>query len=119
MNVYAIRGATTVKENTESEIRRASVELMREIVVGNPDISEVISIIISTTDDLTAFYPARAIRESGVIDGSLFSCKEPSVDGSLPLCIRVLVTVVSETGSKPHHVYLGEAKSLRKDLVNG
>ncbi len=118
MNIYAIRGAITVDENTESEICRRSVELMREIVLRNPNVSHIVSTVISTTDDITAFYPARAIRESGVIDSPLFSCKEPSIDGGLPLCIRVLVTAVSETESKPNHVYLGGAKALRKDLVN-
>ncbi|MBR6788297.1 MAG: chorismate mutase [Clostridia bacterium] len=116
MNIYAIRGAITVDANTKEEIETKSIMLMREIVAKN-SISSAISIIISTTDDITAYYPAKAIRESGVLDAPLFSCKEPSIDGALPLCIRVLVTVVSEKETKPTHVYLGKAQTLRKDLI--
>ncbi|MBQ7227358.1 MAG: chorismate mutase [Clostridia bacterium] len=118
MKILAIRGATTVEANTKEEIEAKSVELMCEIVKSNAYDFETVSIIISTTEDITAFYPARAIREAGVLPAPLFSCKEPSIDGALPLCIRVLVTVITnEENAEAKHVYLGKAKNLRKDLA--
>ena len=119
--VFSIRGATTVNENSVEQITERSVELMSEIVsrnnLTNADF-EVTDYIISTTDDITAFYPARAIRESGVINAPVFSAKEPSIDGALPLCIRVMVRV-SNSGERvdPKHVYLHNAVNLRKDLI--
>ena len=120
--IFSIRGATTVEENSVSQITERSVELMKEIVSRNnlSDNScfEITDYIISTTEDITAFYPARAIRESGVVNAPIFSAKEPSIDGALPLCIRVMVRV-SNSGERvePKHVYLHDAKNLRKDLI--
>lgn len=120
--VFSIRGATTVDANTVEEITLRSVELMKEIVErndlnGNNDL-QITDYLISTTEDITAFYPARAIRESGVVDAPIFSMKEPSIDGALPLCIRIMVRVSNE-GEKviPRHVYLRGASALRKDLI--
>ena len=120
--VFSVRGATTVDGNTEKDITERSVELMGEIVKRNglnenPDY-EVTEYIISTTEDITAFYPARAIRESKIIDAPIFSVREPSITGALPLCIRIIVRV-SNYGDKavPKHVYLHGAAKLRPDIV--
>ncbi len=118
--VYSLRGATTIEENTREQIVERSVELMREIVERNSLNDEEVEItdyLISTTDDVTAFYPARAIRESGVVDAPIFSMKEPSIDGALRMCIRLMVRVAN-SGEKrtSKHVYLHGAAGLRKDL---
>ena len=47
----------------------------------------------------------------------LFDTVEPAVEGSLPMCIRVLILI--DTDKEPQeirHVYLGEAQKLRPDL---
>ena len=117
MNIYAIRGAITVNADDADEISANSVLLAREIAEKNV-YDSVISVIVSTTEDITACYPAKAIRESGVLAAPIFSCKEPSIRGALPLCIRLLVTVASsDDGFAARHVYLGKAKELRKDLA--
>ncbi len=119
MKIYAIRGAVTVGSDNAAEISERSVELVRAVADRNKDIKDVISIIVSTTEDITAAYPAKAIREAGILSAPVFSCKEPSITGALPLCIRLLVTVSSDNdGAEAKHVYLGEAKSLRKDLAD-
>lgn len=119
MKVYAIRGAVTADRNTEEEIAARSVELISAIAERNKDISSIVSVVVSTTDDLTASYPAKAIRESGILPSPIFSCKEPSIDGALAMCIRLLVTVCSENDkAEAKHVYLGGAKALRKDLTD-
>lgn len=118
MKVYAIRGAITVDSDAEAEISARSVELIERIKEKNT-IDSVVSIIISTTSDITASYPAKAIRESGVMPAPLFSCVEPEIKGSLPMCIRVLVTVCSSDDSaEARHVYMGGARTLRKEYAD-
>lgn len=120
--ILSIRGATTVKENTVEAITERSVELIKEIVEKNGLNSngnlEVTDILISTTADLTAAYPAKAVRESGLIDAPLFSMQEPVIQGALPMCIRFMIRVANH-GEKivQHHVYLHEAAKLRPDLA--
>ena len=109
----AIRGAITVKENTAEAITAASVSLIGQIAEKN-NITTAVSIIISSTFDITAVYPAKAIREAGLIDAPLFSCVEPEIDGSLRMCIRVMVLVNADIKAK--HMYLDGAKVLRPDI---
>lgn len=117
MKVYAIRGAITVEADSAEEIKEKSVALARAIAAKNK-FDSIVSVVVSTTEDIRAFYPARAIREAGVLDAPIFSCKEPEITGALPLCIRLLVTVASnDDGVAAHHVYLGKACELRKDLA--
>ncbi len=121
--IFSLRGATTIEENTVEQITERSVELMKELLsrngIGENPALTVTDYIISTTADITAFYPARAIRESGIIDAPIFSAQEPSIDGALPLCIRILMRV-SNSGDpvEPKHAYLHKAVNLRKDLSN-
>ena len=109
----AIRGAITVKANTADEITAASVGLIKQLAEKN-GIREAVSMIISTTPDITAKYPAAAIREAGIINAPLFSCAEPCIDGALKMCIRVMVHINADIAAK--HVYLEGARVLRPDL---
>lgn len=120
--VLSIRGATTVTENTAEAITIRSVELLKEIIerngLNNNGDLEATDMLISTTADLTAAYPAKAVRESGLINAPLFSMQEPTIQGALPMCIRFMIRV-SNYGERvePRHVYLHEAKKLRPDLA--
>ena len=109
----AIRGAITANNNTVGDISAASVRLISELAARN-NISSAVSILISSTKDITAVYPAKAIRESGIIDAPLFSCLEPDIDNALEMCIRIMVSI--NENIKPEHVYLEGAKILRPDL---
>ena len=120
--IVAIRGATTVNDNTLEEISSKTVELLTEVMVRN-QLSErdLISIIFTMTDDLNAYYPAAAVREAGLIKNTPLMCvQESKVLGSLPLCIRLLVHCQSTKLTKDtvKHVYLNEAHKLRPDLVD-
>ena len=111
----AIRGATTVREDSPQEIREAVAELLKEIAARNASVQEsCISILLSNTADIRSLYPAKAGREAGFSGCALFSAQEPSIDGALPLCIRVLV--LAEGDEPVRHVYLRGAANLRKDL---
>lgn len=111
----AIRGATTVREDSPQEIREAVAELLKEIAARNASVQEsCISILLSNTEDIRSLYPAKAAREAGFSGCALFSAQEPSIDGALPLCIRALV--LAEGDAPVRHVYLRGAANLRKDL---
>ncbi len=109
----SIRGAITAENNAKS-IVDCSKKLIERIYFKNGLADgDVINIMCSSTADLTAFYPARAVREAGHAV-PLFSCVEPSIDGAMPKCIRFMVTAYSD---KPvQNVYIGGARKLRGDL---
>lgn len=121
IDITAIRGAITVEHDNEEEITAATKELMNEIArkndLDNPE-KKIISILISTTPDLTSKYPAAVLRAMGYNDAALFSSLEPPIKNSLPMCIRLMVNVASYAGMlEPNHVYLKKAQTLRPDLV--
>ena len=114
--MIAIRGATTVSHDTPEEIRRSVKELLSEIVAKNSiSKGDVVCIMLSSTGDITSLYPAKAAREAGFADCPLFSALEPPIEGSLGLCIRVML--LAESSSTPVPVYLKGAAALRRDIT--
>lgn len=112
----AIRGATTVNADTPEEIKSAVKELMCTIArVNNLGYEKIICIMLSNTADITSYYPAKATREAGFAMCPLYSSLEPDIQGSLGLCIRVMLLVEGVDSVK--HVYLNGAKVLRKDIT--
>src|SRR5215203_607705 len=89
-----IRGATTASTDTPDAILAATGELLERIVALNgvePD--DVISILFSTTPDLTSTFPAGAARALGWTDVPLMCMAEIAVPGAPARCIRVLLHV--------------------------
>lgn len=120
MYVRGIRGATTVEHNEENEILNATTELLHQIIAENRIVpEEIASVFITVTTDLTAAFPAKAIRSmTGWELVPLMCSVEVPVEGSLPLCIRLMVMVNTEKKQNEiHHVYLNEAMRLRPDLL--
>lgn len=118
MAVRALRGATTVENNTAVEIINETANMLKEIVEKNGlEIDDVISMIFTVTKDLDAAFPAVAAREIGWTDVALMCMNEIPVKGSLEKCIRVLVHINTEKKNKDlRHIYLKRAKILRPDL---
>lgn len=118
--IYSVRGATTVECDGVKDITERTVELISEIK-KHIDFSRTraVNLFITTTGDITAFYPARAVRESGLLEGCpLFSALEPPIEKSLEKCIRVMLIVdTADEKFTPQHVYLHGAKALRPDLI--
>ena len=111
----AIRGATTLDGDTPEEVRLRVKELLNAIKLNNRlSDDELICIMLSSTADVRSLYPAKAAREAGFSGCALYSSLEPDIDGSLPLCIRVMVLADIQRAAK--HVYLRGARTLRKDL---
>lgn len=111
----AIRGATTVEQDTPQEIRSAVGELLTQICRQNRlSEEEMLCILFSNTADIRSLYPAKAAREAGFTHPALYSSAEPDIEGALPHCLRVLI--FAETQEPVRHVYLRGAANLRKDL---
>ncbi|GAX89739.1 chorismate mutase [Effusibacillus lacus] len=119
--IRGIRGATTVEENTESAIYKATRELLEEIISVNQfQPEEIASVFATMTEDLNAAFPAMAIRS---IPGwelvPMMCAREIPVPGSVTMCIRVMIHVNSSLSQREiKHVYLGRAASLRPDLTD-
>ena len=115
-----VRGAVTVKANTEEAILAATRELLQVIVKRNdmhPD--DIASVYFTTTQDLNATYPALAARQIGWGDVALLCGHEMDVPGGLPMCIRVLIHWnTPRSAQEIAHVYLREAQALRPDRQN-
>lgn len=118
MSTVAIRGATTVEDNTADNILEATRDLLRVIEKNNNiDRDKVISIIFTCTSDLDKAYPAKAARQLGYLNAALMCFNEMYVVGSLRKCIRVMVLYNSDMEQKDvKHIYLKDAKALRPDL---
>lgn len=118
--VLAIRGATTVSENTIEAITEAVVELLDEFEKRNhlkPE--QIISLTFSVTRDLDAIFPAAIARQRPNWDQvPLLDVQHMHVKGSLESCIRFLVHVnLPENHTEIHHIYLRGAMKLRPDLT--
>jgi chorismate mutase len=78
---------------------------------------DLISIVFTATDDVTAGFPATAARAIGLGDVPLLCARELDVKGSTPRCIRVLMHLTTtRTRQQLRHVYLEGARGLRDDL---
>ncbi|MBC1488468.1 chorismate mutase [Listeria sp. FSL L7-1485] len=117
----AIRGATTIENNTPEEIYTATKQLFAEILTQNGivDSEQLTSVIITVTEDIFAAFPAKAVRETpGFEFVPVMGMQEIPVPGSLPMCIRFMVfTDLHKPLEAINHVYLRGAKVLRPDLV--
>jgi len=117
--VRAIRGATTVADNSVEAIREAVHELLDELETHNSlDMEEVISVTFSVTRDLDAVFPAAIARErSHWANVPLLDVQEMHVKGSLERCIRFLIHFnTPDPDAVIYHPYLRQARSLRPDL---
>ncbi|MDQ0875133.1 chorismate mutase [Paenibacillus sp. V4I3] len=120
MFLRGIRGATTVEHNEAEEILTATSELLRAIVEANDFRPEdICSVFITVTEDITATFPARAIRTLVGWELVPLMCSlEVPVENSLPKCIRLMVQVnTNKSQAEINHIYLKEAKALRPDIV--
>ena len=118
MRLLALRGATTCEDDSKAEIDEKTQELVRQMLARN-EIShdDLVSIIFTATDDLTAEFPATSARALGLGDVPLLCARELDIVHGMKRTIRVLMHFYGDqVRSDLHHVYLGETRSLRDDL---
>jgi chorismate mutase len=118
--VRAIRGATTVPNNSKAAIEEAVLELLDELERHNSiELENIVSVTFSVTRDLDAAFPTSIARSRpGWDQVPLLDVQQMYVAGSLERCIRFLLHInVPEPYTKVHHIYLRQAQNLRPDLV--
>ncbi|MBQ8684884.1 MAG: (d)CMP kinase [Clostridia bacterium] len=112
-----IRGATTIDKDCKEEISASVKALLDEIFAINALKKEEINgFLFSLTTDIHSYHPAKAARECGYDFAPLFAAIEPEIDGSLKLCIRLMLFTELIQNRQVKHVYQKGAKALRKDI---
>jgi chorismate mutase len=120
MTTRGIRGAITIESDTKDHILSATKELLDAILCANPDLktADIASAFFTVTDDVALVHPALAARQMGWDQVPMLCAREIPVEGSLPLCIRVLIHWnTDKPQNEIKHVYLRDAVKLRPDLV--
>ncbi|HUH99240.1 MAG TPA: chorismate mutase [Anaerolineales bacterium] len=121
MTTRGVRGATTIELDTKGNILSATKELLDAILHANPDLAtaDIASAYFTVTEDIRSAYPALAARQIGWDQVPIMCACEIPVDGSLPLCIRVLIHWnTDKPQNEIKHMYLREAVKLRPDLID-
>ena len=113
-----VRGAATVQANTRDEVLNVTRQMLALMIRRNDiESADVASAIFTVTKDIDAEFPALAARQLGWIEVPLLCGYEISVEGSLPMCVRVLVHWNTDKPQADiHHVYIHDAERLRPDL---
>ena len=116
--VRALRGATTVDADDAGQITDRVMEMLDALMDRNGLVhDDVVSILFTATDDLTAEFPATAARMAGLGDIPLICARELGIDHGMPRCIRVMMHFYGDHArDELHHVYLEGARTLRDDL---
>jgi chorismate mutase len=108
-----------VDANERVAMLEGTAELVAEVISRNgltPD--DVISVLFTTTPDLTAEFPALAARKLGFQDVPLLCASEIAVPGAMPRVVRLLMHVeTARSRSEVAHVYLRGAAALRLDIA--
>ncbi len=108
-----MRGATTFAEDTKADIDAKTQALVLEMLERNSIAhDDLVSIIFTATDDLTAEFPATAARALGLGDVPLLCARELGIAHGMKQTIRVMMHFYGEqTRADLHHVYLEGARS--------
>jgi chorismate mutase len=120
MRLHALRGAITCTEDSKAEIDAKTALLVKELFARTElTHDDVVSILFTTTPDLTAEFPASAARAAlGLDQVALLGAQEQDVPHGTPRCIRVLVHCYSERSrDQLQLVFLEGAAALRADLA--
>jgi chorismate mutase len=119
MAVRALRGATTIDEDTPAQIRDRVKALMTALFERNRLVNEeIVSVFVTATADIHSMHPATAAREFGLDDVAFLGAQEATIDGTLPRCVRLLLLVETDRPREAlQHVFLEGARGLRPDLA--
>lgn len=115
MTTKGIRGAITVDDNSETALKNATLELLKEMISqNNIEIDRISHVIFTTTKDINAAFPAKFARQDLGFDKTAMMCfHELDVPESLKMCLRILIVLNCSEDFKPQFVYLKGAKILR------
>lgn len=115
----ALRGAITIDVDTAAEVGSRTTQLLETLFERNdltPD--ELVSVFFTATPDIRSVAPAAAARAFGLTEVPLINVQEMVVDGSLPLCVRILAHLdTHKTRAELRHVFLRGAVVLRPEFA--
>lgn len=115
--LVGIRGAITVADDSADAIVDGARELLETIMERNSLAAhDIVSVLFTSTSDLTAEFPAVGARRLGLNDVPLLCAQEIEVPGAVTGCIRALVHAYPGGTGGIRHVYLRGARELRDDL---
>src|SRR6201996_3474993 len=119
MTVRAVRGAIQVDSADRDAILKATAELVAQVMVGQDlTTDDVISVLFTSTPDLTAEFPALATRKIGFHEVPLMCASEINRPGAMPRVIRLMAHIETDRPrSAIQHVYLRGAVALRLDIA--
>ncbi|MFM8350787.1 MAG: chorismate mutase [Actinomycetales bacterium] len=118
LRLRGLRGATCLQKDDAQEMYEAVGELVHAMMLQN-DVTDddVVSLILTSTPDLTCAFPAAGARAFGLVDVPLLCAQEIDVTGGLERVVRILMHVESlKSRAQLRHVYLRGAEVLRQDL---
>lgn len=119
-HVAALRGATTLDEDTRDEVLGRTAELLGALMSRNGlTTDDVISLVFTATDDITSEFPAAAVRAAGISDVPMLCARELEITGGsgIRMCVRVMAHVTTDRPRRAlRHAYLRGARQLRSDL---
>jgi chorismate mutase len=119
MPVQAIRGATTVDLDEEHHLVDRIHTLLDALFVRNAlTTSEIVSVLVTATDDIHSFHPATAVRRFGLADVPIMGARELEIAGGLARCVRLMLHVERAERLDVRHVFLQGARVLRPDLTD-
>jgi chorismate mutase len=117
----ALRGATTIDEDTPDHIAQRVGDLLQTMFDRNGvSTDDLVSILFNATDDVRSTFPATGARRMfpALATVPLMNCRELDVEGALPRCIRVMAHLYTDrTREDLRHVFLEGAVRLRPDLA--
>ena len=120
MTVRAVRGAVQVDTDDRDAILEGTAELVAEVMTRNElSTDDVISVLFTSTPDLTAEFPALAARKIGFHDVPLICATEIARPGAMPRVIRLMAHIETRPPAVRHpaRVYLRGAVALRLDIA--
>lgn len=119
-HVAALRGAITLDADSRDEVLERTVEMLDHLLERNGLVAaDVISLLLTATDDITSEFPAAAVRAAGIADVPMLCARELAIEGpsNIPLCVRVMAHVYTDRPRAAlRHAYLRGARQLRSDL---
>jgi chorismate mutase len=119
LTVRAIRGAIQLDGVDREDILEGTAELVTAVMSRNDlTTDDVISVLFTVTQDLTAEFPALAARKTGFHAVPLMCATEIPVTGAMPRVVRLMAHVETDRSrSEIQHVYLRGAAALRLDIA--
>lgn len=116
MTTKGIRGAITVDNNTEKDLKDATLTLLKEMIdKNNIEVDKISHVLFTTTKDINIQFPAKYAREELNWSKVAMMCyNELDVPNALAMCLRILIVYNCDKDFSPKFVYLKGAENLRK-----